>query len=95
MYILTYDAHISDDRSHTERWDKVWDEELGMKAVVSSGDEVPKSEVPLKCASGGGDSNESQWREPPKLCNLLVVSFSAGRYFGALCINALSGWLST
>lgn len=69
MYILTYNARISDDRSHTERWDKVWDEELGMKAVVSSGDEVPKSEVPLKCASGG-DSNESQWRKPPKFMQL-------------------------
>lgn len=31
---------------------------------------MPKSEVPLKCASGGGDANESQWREPPKFLQL-------------------------
>lgn len=47
MYILTYDAHILNDKSHTERCGKVWNEkELGIKAGVLSGDEVLKSEVP-------------------------------------------------
>lgn len=70
MYILTYDAHFLNDKSHTERYDKVWEEkEMGMKAGLSLGDEVPKSEVPLKFASGG-HSYESQWRQPPKFLQL-------------------------
>lgn len=49
MYVLTSDAHILNDKSHAERWDKVWNEkEMGMKAGVSSGDEAPKSEVPFE-----------------------------------------------
>ncbi|KAM7055763.1 LOW QUALITY PROTEIN: BPI fold-containing family C protein-like [Acridotheres tristis] len=60
--------------SHTERQDKVWDEEMGMKAGISLRDVVLKSEVPLKCASGGGDSNESQLSEPPKFLQLAGAS---------------------
>lgn len=34
-YMLPYNAHILNDKSHAERCDKVWDEkEMGMKAGV-------------------------------------------------------------
>lgn len=100
MYILTYDVRILNDKNHTERCDKVWDEkEMGIKEMKCQSRKchwnVPLEEIQMKAI---GDNLLNS-------CSLLVLSlllegilepFMLMLYTVSGTLHyTISGWMST